>query len=85
MSTLPQHLPGSVYCPLTDQWISHAHTANNLLAEHAAEAQLHVDLLHLLKRADALGLVVTVELQPLTPLAMRHYKTVIDIRAKVVR
>ena len=36
----------------------------------------------LVARAAELGLVVTVTQKPLTPLAMRHYETVVEVREK---
>jgi hypothetical protein len=39
----------------------------------------------LVRTADELGVVVTIEQEPLTPLAMRNYKTVVRVRAKLAQ
>jgi hypothetical protein len=39
----------------------------------------------LVRAADELGIVVTIEQEPLAPLAMRNYKTVVHVRTKLVQ
>ena len=42
--------------------------------------RIHHALVNLLADAEASGVVVTVELEPLQPLAMRHYRMVGNVR-----
>jgi hypothetical protein len=50
---------------------------------HAFSADVKATAVMLVAEAERQGLVLTIEQEPLKPLAMGHYKTVVSVRPKM--
>jgi hypothetical protein len=50
--------------------------------EHDVVAFFHFEVERIVKEAEKRGVIITVSQRSLQPLAMRHYETIVEARAK---